>query len=672
MHRHVRFASRGFLLTLLTAALFTAVPAGSQYLYLDTNGNGVRDPDDRIAAEGPTFVDVWLVTDRNRDGTPAICDRDAGVGLTMNSYSFALHVAGGAVEWGPMQNRVPFSDDPVCFATYADTTDSNNYYNGWGWSDIFPPGTYHLATLEIQRTSGTPSLFVVPFVPDRPTQITQFGTRCDARDWDNTYKLGLDWNDADGLGSTIASASGPYRSKVARAVTFDASGSRTPDGSAMTYRWDFGDGATAEGLIVTHTYSQVGDFPVTLVASSAAGTDTDVTTAHIVEYLAPIAVVGGPYAAYRDRPVTLDGRRSYDPDGYPLTSYSWDFGDGTQEHGAVVTHTYRSAGTFTIRLAVSNGRLDDVEETTIAVRDMPHPPVARAGGPYHGIVGRTVEFSGATSFDPDSDPLSYVWQFGDGTSGLGVISWHVYTRPGDYVVRLTVSDGYLAASTETSVSIAAALAARAFVPGGGVPTILLDALAPLTVHVEPVDDSFDFDEIDSWSIRLHAVGTGVLPDIPPPEPAVLVEDSDGNQVDELTATFVPEDLTHLLGGITTPTHLTLTVEGTSYRGGSFRTSLAVFVRPTGGGGLRVRPNPFNPVATVTFATSKPGEVRAHLFDVRGRRVRTILEGVRMEAGPHMLTLDARDGAGNTLASGTYFLRLHGPDGVTTRRVTVAK
>ncbi|HEV8129391.1 MAG TPA: hypothetical protein VGQ14_07020, partial [Candidatus Eisenbacteria bacterium] len=85
--------------------VLAAVPAGAQYLFLDTNGDGVHDSNDALAPSGPTNIDIWYVTDKNRDGTPAICDVDAGVGLTINSYTVVLHSVGGDVQWGPMQNR---------------------------------------------------------------------------------------------------------------------------------------------------------------------------------------------------------------------------------------------------------------------------------------------------------------------------------------------------------------------------------------------------------------------------------------------------------------------------------------------------------------------------------------------------------------------------------------
>ena len=62
----------------------------------------------------------------------------------------------------------------------------------------------------------------------------------------------------------MCDAGGPYRGVVGRTVTFDGSGSSDPDGIVVTYRWDFGDGATATGATPSHTYSTAGSFTVSL------------------------------------------------------------------------------------------------------------------------------------------------------------------------------------------------------------------------------------------------------------------------------------------------------------------------------------------------------------------------------------------------------------------------
>src|SRR5688572_23924991 len=441
--------------------LLQSLPAGSQYLYLDTNQDGVHDQSDQLAPSGTTKVDVWLVTDRSRDGTPAVCNVEVGTGLTMNSYTFVLHAAGGSVEWGPMQNRVPFTERPVCIAIYEDTTGTDYYHNGWAHHDIFPPGKYHLATLPVTVTSGQPTLFFEPYLPRRPVALTQFGTKCLGLDNDNTYKLGSEWHDADGIGPMRAYAGGPYRVQAGRALILYGNASRSSTGHPSTFRWEFGDGSEGLGQITTHVYAVAGDYTVVLTASNETQADTDTTSVHVVAAHAPIASFIAPRSAYVGEPASFDGRTSYDVDGDRL-SYAWQFGDGAGADGATVSHVYGVTGEFTVTLAVSDGFDSDTAARRVSVYPIAHPPVAAAGGTYTGLVGRTVIFDGTRSSDPNGDPLTYAWSFGDGKSGSGAITGHAYGAAGTYMARLVVSDGTFTAADIAGVSIAASLPARSF------------------------------------------------------------------------------------------------------------------------------------------------------------------------------------------------------------------
>ena len=69
------------------------------------------------------------------------------------------------------------------------------------------------------------------------------------------------------------------------------------------------------------------------------------------------------------------------------------------------------------------------------------PTSVIAANPTSGPQPLTVTFSSAGSTDPEGQPLTYSWDFGDGTLSNQANPTHVYTQPGRYTVRLTVSDG---------------------------------------------------------------------------------------------------------------------------------------------------------------------------------------------------------------------------------------
>lgn len=68
------------------------------------------------------------------------------------------------------------------------------------------------------------------------------------------------------------------------------------------------------------------------------------------------------------------------------------------------------------------------------------------------------------------------------------------------------------------------------------------------------------------------------------------------------------------------------------------------------------PNPFNPATTISFELAATGRVRLDVFDVAGRRVATLVDGMRA-AGPHQAAWNGRDGNGQPVSSGLYFYRL---------------
>src|SRR5687767_8030871 len=67
-------------------------------------------------------------------------------------------------------------------------------------------------------------------------------------------------------------------------------------------------------------------------------------------------------------------------------------------------------------------------------------PVANAGGPYTVIEGSQVAFDASATTDEGSDIVSYVWSFGDGTTGTGATPTHTYEVMGTYAVTLVVTD----------------------------------------------------------------------------------------------------------------------------------------------------------------------------------------------------------------------------------------
>jgi len=164
----------------------------------------------------------------------------------------------------------------------------------------------------------------------------------------------------------VADAGGPYSGEPGQMITFDGSGSVDPNGDALTYSWDFGDGSTGSGVNPTHTYTAVADYTVTLTVSDGQLENSVTTTAFIAvapANRAPVADPGGPYSGETGMDIRFDGSASSDPDGDALT-YAWDFGDDTTGSGATPTHSYASSGVYEVTLIVNDGELPSAAVAT--------------------------------------------------------------------------------------------------------------------------------------------------------------------------------------------------------------------------------------------------------------------------------------------------------------------
>ncbi len=114
-------------------------------------------------------------------------------------------------------------------------------------------------------------------------------------------------------------------------------------------------------------------------------------------------------------------------------------------------------------------------------------PSAALDGPTTATAGTPVVFDGRASTDPDGDPLTHAWEFGDGTRGGGERVAHVFHEAGTFTVRLTVGDGRGGAgSTTRAIAVAAGPTPGAEVQATGtVHDVGGAAIAGASVTVDP-------------------------------------------------------------------------------------------------------------------------------------------------------------------------------------------
>ena len=147
-----------------------------------------------------------------------------------------------------------------------------------------------------------------------------------------------------------------------------------------------------------------------------------------------------PTFDYPPLEVALDASGSSSPNG-AIVSYDWDLGDGETDSGVRATHTYTEKGVYDITLVVT----DSVGETaarTRSVEALNRVPVAIfTYSPYYAGADQPFTFDASDSYDPDGEIVQYIWSFGDGASGEGMVVQHAYMTP-DWKpwITLTVVD----------------------------------------------------------------------------------------------------------------------------------------------------------------------------------------------------------------------------------------
>jgi PKD repeat protein len=150
-------------------------------------------------------------------------------------------------------------------------------------------------------------------------------------------------------------------------VHFDGSRS-SDDGQIVSFIWSFGDGAAGSGIRTTHRYQVAGAYQAVLTVTddrgaSAATAPVSVAVTSISDPVASFTV--SPADPSAGQLVTLNASASKAAAGRSLTSFAWDFGDGSSPGmGMTTTHAFSAAGGYTVVLNVtdSTGRRGTASE----------------------------------------------------------------------------------------------------------------------------------------------------------------------------------------------------------------------------------------------------------------------------------------------------------------------
>jgi PKD repeat protein len=237
------------------------------------------------------------------------------------------------------------------------------------------------------------------------------------------------------------------------AVTFDASASSPGTGASTitTYSWSFGDGGSAVGKTATHSFSSAATFNVTLTVTNDRGLSASSSQSVSVGGIAvPSAnFVFSPGSPQVNQAIVFNADVSTAAPGHSLTTFNWNFGDGSTASGLVVSHTFTSGGTFVVVLSV----LDDTGQKATTSRSVvvaggagggaAAPTAAFVFSPTSPQINQTIFFDATTSRAAAGHSIvSYAWNFGDGQSATTAVptTSHSYAAAATYNVVMTVTD----------------------------------------------------------------------------------------------------------------------------------------------------------------------------------------------------------------------------------------
>ena len=280
---------------------------------------------------------------------------------------------------------------------------------------------------------------------------------------------------------TAAASATPTTGTSPLLVGFDGTASSAPNGSIVSYAWDFGDGIHGSGASVSHNYTTGGTFMAQLTITDTTGAKASASVSIAVTTQLTIGN-GGTGAG-------------------TVTS-----ADGKINCGAICTQAYPLNTVVTLRPTATAGSSfvswSGVECGNVVVMStnrnctalfnqvVPNtPPTAVISTtPTSGIAPLTVMFDGSGSSDVNGTITGYSWNFGDGTTASGAAASHIYPV-GSFTASLSVTDNLNAVG---SVSV----------------TITVAQSGELRISRQPVDRSIRVGAHATFTVA--AKGTGHL------------------------------------------------------------------------------------------------------------------------------------------------------------------
>lgn len=218
----------------------------------------------------------------------------------------------------------------------------------------------------------------------------------------------------------------------------------TTHGIIAGWNWSFGDGAISTLQNPNHTYTNNGEFTVTLQVTDQYGnTSAPVSIMLQVKTTPPTAIIMKPAnqgSYYINIPVEFDGYGTVSEPNTTIVGYEWIFGDGSSSEMQRPTHIYTSMGQKEVKFRVEDGNGEKSDWVTISINILAEIPVAYITTPddeFTIFINTAVSFSGYGQINSGTI-TAYEWKFGDGQSSIVQNPKHTYESAGTKEVQFRV------------------------------------------------------------------------------------------------------------------------------------------------------------------------------------------------------------------------------------------
>ncbi len=516
---------------------------------------------------------------------------------------------------------------------------------------------------------------------------------------------------------------GPYAGRVDEAVDFDGRDSIDPDGTIASYAWNFGDGTTGSGPTPSHTYTAAGSYEVTLTvtdnggAASTCTTDATITTppTGAIRVAVPPSTFA-PAGADVSIPVFIlddvtglgivstEFELRYNPKVLTVQALSFldTIGEGATSEWTVV---HRNENEDLLRVAISWPRpIGACGELVNVLFQMTRRSENRS------YLELDILFNEGKPAAEGQDGQVVKGILGD-VNGSGQVSSIDATLVLQEVVGLIhLPDPEYPEFTVEVADVSGNFEIRAYDAA-----LMLQYVLGIIDHFPAEEDGLSCDPGGRHTpvSQPHAPRLIALEWLSPTEAVVVLDDGGGVLGVELLLAFDPafarviavegtgadmhvasrigegriELATALARPVSGRTEIArirfaaeaaggaVTIESPSLNEGLVPVTVAG--SPLGAPGLgpvvlaQNHPNPFNPATQIRFTLLTAGPVDLSIFDLAGRRVRSLVHG-SVAAGTHSAEWNGRDDMGGAVAAGVYLYTLDAAGTTATRKMILLK